>query len=224
MAEVFPVERTKSFYGTLERSVSFSANVSLRQRKGLCPSRDSLTRVGTGDMWQLRFRAVVLKVSSLCFCHFWSLPPNTTFLAPWGGLNETPPVSLGHLNTWFPVDGCLGRIRRCGPGGRALSLRASLRFQRPLSSQCTVHLPPTCGFEMWDLGSPCHQDFAPLSWILIHQNLKPNEILFFFLSYLGHGVLPLWKATNKTLAFLLANKKWQRVCAVPAPWAESPTR
>lgn len=70
MAEVFPVERRKSFYGTLERSVSFSANVSLHQCKGLCPSRDSLTRVGTGDMWQLRFRTVVLKVSSLCFCHF----------------------------------------------------------------------------------------------------------------------------------------------------------
>lgn len=71
MAEVlFPVERTKSFYGTLERSVSFSANVSLHQRKGLCPSRESLTRVGTGDMWQLHFHTVVLKAPFLCFCHF----------------------------------------------------------------------------------------------------------------------------------------------------------
>lgn len=37
-----------------------------------------------------------------------------------GSLNELSPINLGHLNTWSPIGGCLGRIRSLARGTMSL--------------------------------------------------------------------------------------------------------
>ena len=39
-----------------------------------------------------------------------------------GSLNEKFPISLGHLNTWSPVGGYLGKLRRHDLAGGSVSL------------------------------------------------------------------------------------------------------
>lgn len=45
------------------------------------------------------------------------------FFSVCGGMNEMSPISLRHLNIWFPVDGCLRRNRRYDLTGGSMALR-----------------------------------------------------------------------------------------------------